>query len=48
METICSQKKCISLKNIIVSEHGFERVSYVTRYIFGEVSEEENKRNGVG
>lgn len=40
------EKKCISLKNIIVSGHGFEHVSYVTRYIFGEVAEEENKRNG--
>lgn len=34
------------LKNIIVSGHGFEHVSYVTRYVFGEVTEEENKRNG--
>lgn len=32
-----------------MSGHGFEHVSYVTRYIFGEVTEEENKRNrGVG
>lgn len=29
-----------------MSEHGFEYVSYVTRYIFGEVTEEENKING--
>lgn len=29
-----------------MSEHGFECVSYVTRNIFGEVTEEENKRNG--
>lgn len=38
----------ICSKNIIVSEHGFEHVSYVTWYIFGEVTEEENKRNGGG
>lgn len=41
-----TEKKMHIFKSIIVSEHGFEHVSYVTRYIFGEVTEEENKRNG--
>lgn len=40
-----AEKMHICFKNIIVSEHGFEHVSYVTRYVFGEVTEEENKRN---
>lgn len=40
------KKKHICFKNIIVSEHGLEHVTYVTGYIFGEVTEEENKRNG--
>lgn len=40
------EKMHICFKNVIVSEHDFKQVSYVTWYIFGEVTEQENRRNG--
>lgn len=33
------EKMHICSKNVILSEHGFKQVSYVTWYIFGEVTE---------